>query len=78
MELFKREDRLGEGLTERAHVSHFRPYDRDTPYLLATPGVDHAAQLVRLDSVVSLPLRRLRDSGLPSVAQTLAAIKQVL
>ena len=45
---------------------------------VATPGVDHAGQLVRLDSVVSLPLRRLRDSGLPSIAQALAAIEQVL
>jgi formylmethanofuran dehydrogenase subunit B len=45
---------------------------------VAIPGVDHAGRLVRLDSVVSLALRRLRDSGLPSVAQTLAAIKQVL
>ena len=38
----------------------------------------HAGQLVRLDSVVSLPLRRLRDSGLPSVAEALAAIEQAL
>ena len=45
---------------------------------VATPGVDHAGQLVRLDSVVSLPLRRLRDSGLPSVAECLAAIEQAL
>lgn len=45
---------------------------------VATPGVDHAGQLVRLDSVVSLPLRRLRDPALPSVAQALAAIEQAL
>lgn len=45
---------------------------------VATPGVDHAGQLVRLDSVASLPLRRLRDSGLPSVARALAAIEQAL
>ncbi len=45
---------------------------------VATPGVDHAGQLVRLDSVVSLPLRRLRDSGLPSVAEAVAAIEQAL
>lgn len=45
---------------------------------VATPGVDHAGQLVRLDSAVSLPLRRLRDSGLPGVAEALAAIGQGL
>jgi formylmethanofuran dehydrogenase subunit B len=45
---------------------------------VATPGVDHAGQLVRLDSIVSLPLRRLRDSGLPSVAEVLGAIGQGL
>jgi formylmethanofuran dehydrogenase subunit B len=45
---------------------------------VATPGVDHAGQLVRVDSVVSLPLRRLRDSGLPSVAEALAAMEQAL
>lgn len=45
---------------------------------VATPGVDHAGQMVRLDSVVSLPLRRLRDSALPSVAQALSAIGQAL
>ncbi|MCA1853199.1 MAG: formylmethanofuran dehydrogenase subunit B [Beggiatoa sp.] len=45
---------------------------------VATPGVDHAGQLVRLDSVVSLPLRRLRDAGLPGVAEALAAIGQGL
>jgi hypothetical protein len=45
---------------------------------VATPGVDHAGQLVRLDGVVSLPLRRLRDAGLPGVAEVLGAIGQGL
>lgn len=35
---------------------------------VGTPGVDHHGTLVRCDSVVSLPLRQLRDSGRPSAA----------
>ena len=34
---------------------------------VGTPGVDHAGQLCRVDTVVSLPLQKLRDSALPSV-----------
>ncbi len=45
---------------------------------VGTPGLDHAGQMVRLDSVVSLPLRRLRGPGLPSVAEALGAITQAL
>lgn len=41
---------------------------------VATPGVDHAGQVVRMDSVVSLPLRKLREPAFPSVAETLRAI----
>ncbi len=35
---------------------------------VGTPGLDHAARLVRTDTVVTLPLSAQRDSGLPSVA----------
>jgi formylmethanofuran dehydrogenase subunit B len=35
---------------------------------VATPGVDHGGQMCRVDNVVSLPLRKVRDSALPSVA----------
>ena len=45
---------------------------------VGTPGVDHAGHLFRTDRVVALPLRRLRPSALPSVADAVAAIEQVL
>lgn len=38
------------------------------------PGLDHAGQLVRADGVVSLPLKQLRNAGLPSVAQLLTQL----
>ncbi|HEU5169236.1 MAG TPA: hypothetical protein VFU46_01790 [Gemmatimonadales bacterium] len=45
---------------------------------VGTPGIDHAGHLFRTDRVVTLPLRRLRDSALPSVAQVLDAIEAAL
>ncbi len=46
---------------------------------VGTPGIDHRGQLVRCDSVVSLPLRNLgRNSGLPSAPEVLAAIQAAL
>jgi formylmethanofuran dehydrogenase subunit B len=45
---------------------------------VATPGVDAPGSLLRTDKVVSLRLRRLRESTLPSVAQALdQLIKQL-
>lgn len=41
---------------------------------VGTPGLDHAARLVRTDAVVSVALAGQRSSGLPSVASVLAAI----
>jgi len=34
---------------------------------IATPGVDHSGQLFRTDSVVSLPLKKIRKSSYPNV-----------
>jgi len=45
---------------------------------VGTPGVDHAGRAFRTDSVVSIPLRQLRDSGLPSTFEVLSAVEQVL
>ena len=41
---------------------------------VGTPGVDHFSRLLRTDTVVSLPLPRLRNAGLPDVAAVLTAI----
>lgn len=45
---------------------------------IGTPGVDHAGQLVRVDSVVSLPLKDLGRAELPSAAEVLSAIEAAL
>lgn len=41
---------------------------------VGTPGIDHAGHVFRLDTVVCLPLDRLRISTLPSVTETARAI----
>jgi formylmethanofuran dehydrogenase subunit B len=45
---------------------------------VGTPGLDHAGSVYRTDGVVSLPVRQLRDAGLPSAAQVLTAIQKRL
>ena len=52
-----------------------------TPCVLipvGTPGADHAGLIVRCDNVVSLPLRNLGRSNLPSIAKILAQIEAAL
>ena len=45
---------------------------------VGTPGVDHAGHFTRTDKVVSMPLRKLRDAGVPSVEHVAAAIEAAL
>ena len=45
---------------------------------VGTPGLDHAGRLVRVDNVVSLPLRDLGRADLPPVADVLSAIEAAL
>jgi formylmethanofuran dehydrogenase subunit B len=45
---------------------------------VGTPGMDHAGHLFRTDRVVALPLRQLRESSLPSVAEVIRAIEAAL
>lgn len=45
---------------------------------VGTPGVDHAGRLVRVDNVVSLPLKDLGRADLPPVAEVLSAIEAAL
>lgn len=45
---------------------------------VGTPGVDHAGRVIRVDNVVSLPLRKLRQSKLPSAPDVLASIEAAL
>ncbi|CAA9890245.1 Formylmethanofuran dehydrogenase subunit B [Candidatus Methylobacter favarea] len=45
---------------------------------VGTPGIDHAGHAYRMDNVVAIRLKKLRDSGLPTTAQVLSAIEQAL
>lgn len=45
---------------------------------VGTPGIDHEGRTFRCDGVVSIPLRKLRDSGLPSTFDVLTAVEQAL
>lgn len=45
---------------------------------VGTPGIDHTGHAYRLDNVVAIRLKKLRDSGLPSTAEALHAIEQAL
>ena len=42
------------------------------------PGIDHPGHLYRSDATCALPLGKLRDAGLPSVASVLSALQQRL
>lgn len=43
---------------------------------VGTPGIDHAGHAYRMDNVVAIRLKKLRESGLPSTADVLNAIEQ--
>lgn len=45
---------------------------------IGTPGVDHAGRLVRVDNVVSLPLKNLGRSELPSAASIFSSVEAAL
>ena len=40
---------------------------------IGTPGLDHAGHVLRGDAIVALRLDKLRDSGLPSVAEVVVS-----
>lgn len=45
---------------------------------VGTPGIDHSGHAYRLDNVVAIRLKKLRDSGLPTTAEVLEAIEQAV
>ena len=45
---------------------------------VGTPGIDHAGHAYRMDNVIAIRLKKLRESGLPSTADVLNAIEQAL
>jgi formylmethanofuran dehydrogenase subunit B len=45
---------------------------------IATPGLDCGGTLFRVDSSVVLPLKKVRDTSLPTLAQVLKMVKEAL
>jgi formylmethanofuran dehydrogenase subunit B len=45
---------------------------------VGTPGIDHTGHAYRTDNVVAIRLKKLRDSGLPTTADVLAATELAL
>ena len=45
---------------------------------VATPGLGAAGHLLRTDGIVVVPLERMRDDGLPAVADVLARVEGAL
>jgi formylmethanofuran dehydrogenase subunit B len=45
---------------------------------VGTPGIDHAGHAFRMDNVVAIRLKKLRDAGLPSTAEVLTAIERAV
>ncbi len=45
---------------------------------VGTPGIDHTGHAYRLDNVVAIRLKKLRESDLPSTADVLTAIEKAL
>jgi len=53
-------------------------YEPEVFIPVGVPGIDHAGRTFRGDSSVAVPLRKLRDSGLPSTFDVLTAIEQTI
>lgn len=45
---------------------------------VGTPGIDHVGHAYRMDNVVAIRLKKLRDSDLPGTSDVLSAIEQAL
>lgn len=45
---------------------------------VGVPGIDHRGLMYRCDSVVALPLKKLRDLGLPTAGEILSAVESAL
>ena len=43
---------------------------------LGTPGLDHNSHLFRVDKVVSMHLKKIRNISLPSVFEVLSKVKE--
>jgi formylmethanofuran dehydrogenase subunit B len=52
--------------------------DADVFIPVSTSGIDNTGTMFRIDSSVSLPLGKLRESALPSLGEVMAAIEAAL
>jgi formylmethanofuran dehydrogenase subunit B len=52
--------------------------DADVFIPVSTAGIDHKGTMFRIDSSVSLPLGKLRESSLPSLVEVITAIEAAL
>ena len=52
--------------------------DADVFIPVSTAGIDHTGTMFRIDSSVSLPLGKLRESSLPSLVEVITAIEAAL
>ena len=56
--------------------THPQRNDVDIFIPVGTPGLDHTGHLLRVDKVVSMPLKKVRNISLPSVDQVLNKVKE--
>jgi len=45
---------------------------------IGIPGLDHAGTMFRMDSSVALPLKKIRDLGLPTLSMVLREIESLV
>ena len=57
--------------------THPQKKDVDIFIPVGTPGLDHNSHLLRIDKVVSLPLKKIRNISLPSVDYVLNKVGQI-
>ena len=58
--------------------SHPQKNDVDVFIPVGTPGLDHNSHLLRIDKVVSMPLKKIRNISLPSVEEVLNKVGEVI
>ena len=55
--------------------SHPQKNNVDIFIPVGTPGLDHNSHLLRIDKVVTMPLKKIRNLSLPSVEEVLKKVK---
>lgn len=64
------------GNTNTPNMSWFSHADVFIP--VATPGLDCSGTMMRVDSSISLPLKQVRESGLPTLAEVVRKLEALL